>query len=50
MQPIVFGNATVEGGNNSGWFLGHFVSVDNPRLTSILEVKWAVHTGEGRLH
>lgn len=49
MQPIVFGNASVEGANNFGWFLGHFVSVDNPRSTSILEVKWAVHTGEGRI-
>lgn len=48
-SKVVFGNAAVAGADNSGWFLGHFLSADNPRSTSILEVKWAVHkAGEGR--
>ena len=45
MQPkVIFGNADVEGANRSGWFLGHFVTPpDEPRSTSILEVKWSDH-------
>lgn len=51
MQPkVIFGNAHLEGANRSGWFLGHFITpIDDPRSTSILEVKWAVHkAGESR--
>ncbi len=47
---IVFGNAKVEGASRWGWFLGHFISTtDDPRSTTSLEVKWAVHkAGDGR--
>lgn len=51
MQPkVIFGNAHLEGANRSGWFLGHFITpIDDPRSTSILEVKWAVYkAGESR--
>ena len=42
MPPkVVFGNASVEGANRWGWFLGHFITpTDNPRSTPLLEVKW----------
>lgn len=43
-SQVVFGNANVEGANRLGWFLGHFVTpTDDPRSTSILEVKWSDH-------
>jgi len=51
MPPkVVFGNASVEGTNRWGWFLGHFITpTDNPRSTPLLEVKWGVHkAGDGR--
>jgi len=51
MPPqVVFGNADLEGGSRWGWFIGHFVApTDDPRSTSTLEVKWAVHeAGDGR--
>lgn len=51
MSPkVVFGNAHTEGTNRSGWFFGHFVNpIDDPRSTSILELKWAVlKAGENR--
>jgi len=51
MQPqVVFGNAQVEGASRWGWFIGHFVTpAEDPRSTSIVEVKWGVHqAGEGR--
>ncbi len=51
MPPqVVFGNAQVEGANRWGWFLGNFVTpIDDPRSTSLLEVKWGVHkAGEAR--
>lgn len=51
MQPkVVFGNAHVEGASRWGWFLGHFVTPpDDPRSSSILEVKWSDHkAGDGR--
>lgn len=45
MPPnVVFGNASVEGANRWGWFIGHFIApIDDPRSTSVLEVKWGVH-------
>lgn len=51
MSPnVVFGNASVEGANRRGWFLGHFITPsDDPRSTPFLEVKWGVHkAGDGR--
>lgn len=51
MQPkVVFGNADVEGANRCGWFFGHFITTpDDPRSSSILEVKWSAYkAGEGR--
>lgn len=43
-HKVVFGNAHIEGANRWGWFLGHFItSIDDPRATPMLEVKWAVH-------
>jgi hypothetical protein len=51
MPPkVVFGNASVEGANRWGWFLGHFITpTDDPRSTPLLEVKWGVHkAGDGR--
>jgi hypothetical protein len=51
MPPqVVFGNTSVEGASRGGWFLGHFITpTDDPRSTSTLEVKWAVHkAGDGR--
>ena len=51
MPPkVVFGNASVEGANRWGWFLGHFItSTDDPRSTPLLEVKWGIHkAGDGR--
>jgi len=52
MPPnVVFGNASVEGANRWGWFLGHFITpTDDPRSTLLLEVKWGVHkAGDGRM-
>ena len=51
MQPkVIFGNAHREGTNRSGWFFGHFVTpINNPHSSSILQIKWAVYTGESRL-
>ena len=51
MPPnVVFGNASVEGANRWGWFLGHFITpTDDPRSIPLLEVKWGVHkAGDGR--
>lgn len=51
MQPqVIFGNAGTEGAPRRGWFMGHFLDLpDDPRSTSELEVKWAIHeAGEGR--
>lgn len=51
MSPnVVVGNASVEGVNRWGWFLGHFITpTDDPRSTPMLEVKWGIHTaGDGR--
>ncbi len=50
LSNVVFGNANVEGKSRSGWFLGHFIEPsDDPRLTSVLEVKWGTHkAGDGR--
>ena len=51
MPPnVVFGNASVEGANRWGWFLGHFITpTDDPRSTLVLEVKWGIHkAGDGR--
>jgi len=51
MPPkVVFGNASVEGANRWGWFLGHFITpTDDPRSTPLLEVKWGVHkAADGR--
>src|SRR4028118_1158720 len=43
-SQIVFGNAGAEGASRGGWFAGHFITPENdPRSTSILEVKWGVH-------
>lgn len=43
-SQVVFGNANVEGAHRWGWFLGHFITpTDDPRSTSILEVKWSDH-------
>jgi len=49
-SQVVFGNAQVESESSWGWFLGHFVTPsDDPRSTSLLEVKWGVHkAGDGR--
>jgi hypothetical protein len=51
MSPeVIFGNAGAEGASRGGWFAGHFIAPeDDPRSTSILEVKWGVHkAGECR--
>lgn len=47
---VVFGNASVEGANRGGWFMGYFIDLPNdPRSTSTLEVKWGSHTaGDSR--
>jgi hypothetical protein len=43
-SQVVFGNAGAEGASRGGWFAGHFITPENdPRSTSILEVKWGVH-------
>ncbi|MGA9379298.1 MAG: signal peptidase I [Phormidium sp.] len=49
-SKIVFGNAQKEGTKRWGWFIGHFITPNNdPRSTSDLEVKWAIHpAGDGR--
>ncbi|NJK66041.1 MAG: signal peptidase I [Microcoleus sp. SU_5_3] len=49
-SQVVFGNAGAEGASRGGWFAGHFIiPEDDPRSTSILEVKWGVHkAGECR--
>lgn len=52
MPPnVVFGNASVEGANRWGWFLGHFITpTDDLRSTPLVEVKWGVHkAGDGRI-
>lgn len=48
-SKIVSGNAQKEGTMRGGWFIGHFMPDNDPRSTSDLEVKWAVHpAGDGR--
>lgn len=48
-SKIIFGNAEKEGTMRGGWFIGHFMPDNDPRSTSDLEVKWAVHpAGDGR--
>ena len=43
-SQVVFGNAGAEGASRGGWFAGHFITPENdPRSTSILEVKWGAH-------
>ena len=43
-SEVVFGNAGAEGASRGGWFAGHFMTPeDDPRSTSVLEVKWGVH-------
>ena len=44
-SEVIFGNAGAEGASRGGWFAGHFITpVDDVRSTSVLEVKWGVHT------
>lgn len=48
-SKVVSGNACAEGASRRGWFIGHFVSSDDLRSTSTLEIKWGVHqAGDGR--
>lgn len=49
-SQAIFGNAGSEGVPRRGWFIGHFLDLpDDPRSTSTLEVKWAIHqAGDGR--
>jgi hypothetical protein len=43
-SKVVFGNAGAEGASRGGWFAGHFMTPeDDPRSTSVLEVKWGTH-------
>ena len=43
-SQVVFGNAGAEGASRGGWFAGHFMTPeDDPRSTSVLEVKWGTH-------
>jgi hypothetical protein len=50
MQPqIIVGNAQIEGKERRGWFMGHFIEPTDPRSTSALEIKWAIHpAGDAR--
>ena len=38
----IFSNAIIDGKENFGWFIGHFIKPENsPRSTNAIEVKWA---------
>jgi quercetin dioxygenase-like cupin family protein len=46
---IHVGKAPVDGAQDAGWLLGHFLPADHPRHSAEVEVKWAVHPkGERR--
>lgn len=49
-QQVVTGNAALDDGLVRGWFVGHFVPVEQGlRSTADVEVKWGKHTlGEQR--
>ena len=44
------GNAAIDGKDNRGWLIGHFMDkADGPRATDAVEVKWGIHPAdEGR--
>lgn len=45
---IIYGNADTEGRIRRGWFVGHFLAVDDLRKTDDIEIKWSnVLAGSG---
>lgn len=48
-DSIYVGKAPVDGAQNAGWLLGHFMPCDDLRHSAGVEVKWGVHpAGERR--
>lgn len=49
-SQIIVGNSHTDGQARRGWFMGYFVTPDDdPRSTSVLEVKWGTHAaGDSR--
>lgn len=43
-----FGNASVDGAERRGWFVGQFMETDDVRKSKDLEVKWGVHIAGDR--
>ncbi len=48
-MSVTTGNAQIDGETHWGWFVGKFITPDDPRSTDRLEVKWGTHrAGEAR--
>lgn len=43
MPSFHAGNASLDGLNRKGWFVGHFIDDDALRKSDDVEVKWAFH-------
>ena len=43
MHRYASGNASLDGLNSKGWFIGHFIADDSLRRSNDVEVKWASH-------
>ncbi len=49
MNKIHFGNASDDGHERRGWFVGHFMPDGDVRRSGDVEIKWGVHpAGEER--
>jgi hypothetical protein len=48
MKSVSVGNAAIEARPTKGWFVGQFITGDDLRKTSAVEVKWGVHPAGNR--
>lgn len=43
IKGVITGNAVHEADQHRGWFIGGFMTAEDPRCTSSVEVKWGIH-------
>ncbi|WP_412750682.1 signal peptidase I [Krasilnikovia sp. M28-CT-15] len=42
-EDVYVGNADTDAAGDRGWLLGHFKSLNDPRHSTDVEIKWGVH-------
>lgn len=48
MKSWHIGNASDDSAQTRGWFVGHFLEVDDIRLSDEVEIKWGIHPRRDR--